>query len=201
MKLIIIEGIDCIGKDTLIKGIQEHFIKDYNVCIRHFGKPPKNLNTEDVLDFQFKCFENEVKLISNINTPGYYRYYDDLIIWNRSHLGEYVYSQMFRGGNAQDLKYKLLNFEHWHLENFMFGTYLITLTADPQFALSKEDGQSFSQNFEQKTKELELFKEIHEFSTIKNKIIIKVDEWNTVIKSGKLEEEYEGYIFRSKKKY
>ncbi len=98
------------------------------------------------------------------------------MIWNRSHLGEYVYSQMFRGGNPQFIKEKLIDYEIGWLTYNDLDTYLITLTADPKFFHSKEDGHSFSQKLEDKTKELELFKEAHEFSMIDHKLLVKVDQ-------------------------
>ena len=65
MKLIIIEGGDRLGKTSLIKGLCEYFNYD-NITIRHFGKPPMNLSSEDVLDFQFKCFNYEGNLMHEI---------------------------------------------------------------------------------------------------------------------------------------
>lgn len=184
MKLIIIEGVDRLGKSTIIEGICKELNFD-NVLVRHFGKPPKGMTPQEVLDFQFKCFDNEANLIHEMRRMFHYskyHYYDDTIIWNRSHLGEFVYSQMFRSGNPKELKDKLLFWERFHL-NYKnepdFQIYLITLTADPQFALRNEDGHSFSQTIEQKVKEIELFNEVHEFSTIEKKLIVKVDQLDT----------------------
>ena len=106
---------------------------------------------------------------------GGYRYYDDVVIWNRAHLGEFVYSQMFREGDPKDLKEKLLTWEEFMLLSDEITIYLITLVADPDFLLNIEDGDSFSQTLEQKTKEVELFKEAHRFSLIENKMVLKVD--------------------------
>jgi thymidylate kinase len=179
MKLIILEGGDNLGKSLLIKGLCEYFNYD-NVTIRHFGKPPKGLTPLEVLNFQFKCFRNEAELVGQICAKHVHtnlKYYEETAIWNRSHLGEYVYSQMFRGGNPVELKEKLLFFENYHFFNdYLLDRYLITLTATPEFFLSKEDGESFSKNIEQKTKELELFEEAHKFSLIKNKLLVKVDK-------------------------
>ncbi|MFW6311052.1 MAG: hypothetical protein ACOC1K_02330, partial [Nanoarchaeota archaeon] len=55
-------------------------------------------------------------------------------------------------------------------------TYLILLTASPEFFFENEDGESFSQTLEEKEKELNLFKEVFDISTIKNKVIVKVDD-------------------------
>ena len=135
------------------------------------------------------CFQKEAELLrfikdfnkdEDLGISDYFKYdYENIIIWNRSHLGEYVYAQMFRDIEPNFLKQKLISYEIAWLVNeneFNDNVYLITLTADPEFFLSKEDGSSFSKNLEEKTKELELFKEAHNFSTIKNKLLLKVDK-------------------------
>jgi thymidylate kinase len=174
MKLIILEGGDRLGKSTIIEGLCKYFNYD-NVTIRHFGKPPKSLIPEEVLKFQFRAFNKELDLFYHINAGEYdkYTYYPEIMIWNRSHLGEYVYSQMFRNGNPEVLKNMLFEYERGFISH---KVYLITLTADPEFFLSKEDGNSFSNKLEDKTKELQLFKEAHDFSILSNKLYLKVDK-------------------------
>jgi thymidylate kinase len=179
MKLIILEGGDRLGKSTIIEGLCKHFNYD-NVTVRHFGKPPKGYTPEQTLDIQFQCFAYEATLLKSYEHKDYfYEYFPNIVIWNRSHLGEYVYSQMFRNANSNEVKKRLLDFEQFWLsqyQNILSSAYLITLTADPEFFLSKEDGNSFSNKIEDKTKELELFKEAHDFSIIANKLFLKVDK-------------------------
>jgi thymidylate kinase len=179
MKLIILEGGDNLGKDSLVKSLCQHFNYD-NVTVRHFGKPRSGLSSEEVLDFQFKCFKKEMKLWREIYLQyicNQYHYYSETLIWNRSHLGEYVYSQMFRGGDPKVLKKKLRKFEEGFISH---EVYLITLTADPEFFFEREklecDGGSLSKTLQEKMRELELFKEAHDFSIIANKHLLKVDK-------------------------
>ena len=177
MKHIIIEGGDRLGKDTLISGIISNY--EDNWTIRHFGKPPKGLSPKETLDFQFRTFYKEAIFVDHIRDEidnDEYGYYDNSILWNRSHLGEYVYSQMFRGITKKEVKQKIRKFEGAVVTPDM---YLITLTASPYFFLSKEDGDSFSQSLEQKTRELQLFIEAHNLSCIPNKKIVKVDYEDT----------------------
>lgn len=176
MKHIIIEGGDRLGKNTLIKGIYEALNYD-NITIRHFGKPPKGMTPKESLDFQINAFYKEgffIKILNEHLNNDHLNYFENVLIWNRSHLGEYVYGQMFRGLAKNDIKTKLLKFETSNLD--LDNTYLITLTAKAEFFFSKEDGQSFSQNLEQKERELKLFKDIHNNSLIKNKLLLKVDK-------------------------
>lgn len=178
MKHVIIEGGDRLGKSTLIEGIAKHFNYD-NVSVRHFGKPPK-VFPEGVspLEFQAKCFLKEAELTEFIRQleGDEYCYYENVVVWNRAHLGEYVYGQMFRDQDPKELKDYLHNFEIRHLLNNPEETFLVLLTADPEFFLSKEDGNSFSQDLKDKKRELQLFDEIFELSQIDNKLKIKVND-------------------------
>jgi thymidylate kinase len=175
MKHIIIEGGDRLGKDTLIKNLCNHF-QYRNVTIRHFDKPPKGMNPKETLDFQFSVFYKEFEFARQMHEfldLDSYGYHENIIIWNRAHLGEYVYSQMFRGVSRRDVASRIKTLEERNLRD---NQYLITLTASPKFFLDQEDGESFSQNLDQKTKELQLFKEIHALSLIEHKKLIKVNE-------------------------
>lgn len=183
MKHIILEGGDQLGKSTLISGIINHFNAD-NVNIRHFGKPPK-IFPEGIspLEFQFTCFEKEAYLLECIYQleEDVFNYYENIVIWNRSHLGEYVYGQMFRNQDPKKIEKYLRNFEIDELIHRPDNTFLILLTADPNFFLSKEDGSSFSQNLDDKKRELQLFDEVFELSQIDNKLRIEVNDGNEFI--------------------
>ena len=174
MKTIILEGTDRVGKSTLITGISEYHNYD-NIIVRHCGKPPKHINKEDVYQWQMRCFIKEAVLADILKNMeiGEHRYYENVVIYNRYYLGEYVYGIMFREYREEFIEHRLSEFESQHID--LDNTKLITLVADPEFLMSKEDGNSFSQTLEQKTKEVELFKIIHNKSLIKNKLLLKVD--------------------------
>jgi thymidylate kinase len=174
MKHIIIEGTDRTGKDTLITSIKDHF-KDHNITVRHFGKP-KNPPNVTALEFQRICFRKEGTLLAVLSSfeEDVYSYFENVLIWNRSHIGEYVYGHMFRNEPLD----KLLNFILIYEQTFINPrhTYYIQLEADPQFALDREDGNSFSQTLEEKKREMELFLEAYHFSSIDKKMLVKVDD-------------------------
>jgi len=178
MKHIIIEGGDRLGKSTLIEGLSKHFNYD-NVVIRHFGKPP-SIFPEGIspLKFQARCFLKEAHILECIRQleDDEYYYYENIVIWNRAHLGEYVYGQMFRAQDPLELKEYINNFEINNLLANSRETFLFLLTTNPKFFLSKEDGNSFSKNLEEKTRELKLFNEIFDFSSIDNKLRIEVSD-------------------------
>lgn len=179
-KLIIIESGDRLGKTTLIRGLCEYF--DYkNICVRHCDKPPKFFPKEKLLEFQMRAFDQEFALTFDIlaGDNSKFIYHNNTVIYDRFYLGEYVYGQMFRNYDKDLLKNKIEELEKKYLSSFFkCEVYLITLTAEPTFFLNQEDGKSFSQTLEQKIKELELFKEIHNLSHINHKLLLKVDYKN-----------------------
>lgn len=177
MKLIICEGGDQLGKNTLIDGLLKHFNYD-NVLIRHFGKPPKLDEDLDPLNFQITCFEKEgrfLELTKQLENDEF-NYYENIVIWNRSHYGEYVYGQMFRNQNPNELINYIQNFDERYLISNEITPYFILLTADPEFFLNKEDGKSLSSNLTTKSEEIKLFDEVFNLSLIDKKIKIKVNE-------------------------
>lgn len=176
MKIICVCGGDGLGKNTLIENIAKFYNLD-NVHIRHLGKPPKKF-PEGITPFEFQktCFYKEGNFLEYINKMELdepYNYYENVVIFNRFIWGEFVYGQMFRKTDPKEIKTFLNNFESTYLYN---DPILILLTADPEFFLDKEDGQSFSKNIEDKTKELELFDQAFDNSMILNKIRIKVNK-------------------------
>ena len=180
MNLIIIEGIDQCGKSSLIRNICKYYNYD-NIVVRHFAKPPNGLSPKDALNFQMLTFFKETQLLYWIkeSDKDVYKYFETMVFYNRSYLGEYVYGQMFRGLDKDKLKKHILKFEKDNI--LKYEPKLIMLTANPSFCLEKEDGNSFSQTLEQKTIEIQLFDEIFEKSSIKDKLKIKVDDFGRFI--------------------
>jgi thymidylate kinase len=175
MKIILIEGCDNLGKNVLIEGLCKHFNYD-NVMIRHFGKPPEGRSFKD---WQIYAFIEESFVLDRIklNEKSTHRYFENIVIWNRTHIGELVWSPLYRNVNEEEIKEVLTHFENAIFMNdeFMDSVYLIYLYADPEFLVNKEDGLSFSSKVEQKQNELKLFDQAIEFSSLKNKISIKVN--------------------------
>jgi len=174
MKHIIVEGIDRVGKSTLIKFLAEHFNYD-NVHIRHFGKPIKSKG--DILSSQQSMFVNEARLLRSIKeNEKQGAYFENIVIWNRSHIGEYTHGHLHRGYSKRELKSVVLNYDKNFLD--LKNTFLIFMYADPEFCMKMEDGNSLSQDLDKKEKEIKLFKEAMEISLIENKINIKVNKKN-----------------------
>lgn len=175
MKHIVIEGLDRLGKDTLIKGLCEYYHYD-NITLRHFSKPPKDV--DDPWFFQKHAFLNEGHLVLNLqetdNNPN--QYYETIIIWNRGIHGEYCFGTLYRNLDKLLIKNFILNYENIFLSHQ--NTYLINLYASPHFCATHEDGKSLGTKIEDKKNQLDLFEEVFDISTITNKIRIPVEEGN-----------------------
>ena len=188
MKLIIIEGIDRVGKDTLIKGLFDTITENkQNIIYRHF-KSPLGDTDEDKIFYQKESFKREFDFYLSIKHNGYLNK-DNVFVWNRSHIGEYVYGKMYRNYNP-DWIYDL---EQLYMVDYNIEIYLILLKADAQFACDNDDGNSFTKELDKKQMEIDLFEEAFRKSLIKNKITIKVNEGN--------EFKHHKEIFRDIKKF
>jgi thymidylate kinase len=170
----IVEGVDRLGKGTLIDGIQHRL--GYHTVI-HFEKP-KLLDVYDGLAsaatsdlqntlqiYQKKSFINMFDLLWS----------DAKIIFDRSHLGEYVYGPMYRGYNAD----YIFELEETNGAKNLLNTKLILLTED--FTVSQhfvDDGKSLG-SIDARQREQDLFMQAFELSEFENKKIICVTDPET----------------------
>lgn len=183
MKLLIIEGTDNVGKDTIINQLKN----DFNYYkIYHCEKPSdyENLTKHQKNLLQADEQKNNfIKLMSHT----IYDYIscdimdnkNPIIIHNRSWYGEYVYGCLYRNNSEYEVKQMIKNLELSILKVIpQEDIYFITLLSDNMNFLSKnEDGKSLSEGDIYKMEiETNRFKEIHNLSLFKNKCIIYVND-------------------------
>jgi len=169
MKLLIIEGTDRTGKDTLVKALMD---KHPNSEMVHWGYPVGDTNDEKT-EYQktsFGYLMRWFKFKKNVSNL-------DLLIWNRSHIGEYVYGTIYRDSYPQSWIPAL---EEEFLKDD-YNVYLILLQADADFIVTQDDGKSYSAKLEDKETEILKFEEAFNNSIILNKIKIKVNNGNEYI--------------------
>lgn len=157
MKLIIIEGTDNTGKDTLIGKILEKYP---TVTIIHCGKPISKKYSSEEQDELFKIYANNIvnKKYDNVHA----------IIMNRSHIGEYVYGVLYRGRLDTDVAAMIFT-----VNNILYSRkdleirYVQLLSNSENLLKNNEDGKSLSNgNIEKIVKESEQFKEIFDIINI-----------------------------------
>ena len=171
-KHLIIEGTDRSGKDTLIKSLLSHCD---NAIITHFSRPFGSSDHEKRV-FQENSFAKEFTKACVIMDSSLYEMENEselnLIIWNRAHLGEFVYGTLYRNTKPEEWVMQLeKDFEYDVRDN----VYLVLMTASPEFLSMMDDGKSFSSFISSKKKELSQFRTAFELSKIKKKKEITVE--------------------------
>ena len=165
-KSIIIEGLDRSGKDTQQKLIMKNFPEMVFQTLHYSTLPFKD--PIKYKDYSTKLYHDMFKMMMQLNKC------DVNLILNRSHLGEYVYSPIYRGYDG-DYIFKI---EQEYIHYLKNDLYLITLLNDPDILFSRDDGQSHSKSVEDIEKESSLFRKAHNLSNIKNKLLINIGSMN-----------------------
>jgi thymidylate kinase len=164
----IIEGIDRLGKSTLIEGLQ-HKLGYFQVI--HYQKP-------QVLE----CYEKQegVDPLQMYQTMSFYSMFDILrsnarVILDRAHLGETVYAPIYRGYSGS----YVFDIEQYSCSiHDMSHVRMILLTEN--FEISKhfvDDGESFDPA--KRKEEQGLFIEAFNKSALKDKRIVCVTDEST----------------------
>ena len=96
------------------------------------------------------------------------------LIFNRSHLGETVYSPLYRDYSGD----YIFDIEKEYVNDLKDKLYLITLVGDPNIIQKRDDGLSHSSKLEDIQREVNLFTTAHRKSNIKNKILINIGFFN-----------------------
>lgn len=168
MKIIIIEGPDCTGKNTLISHITELY---ESTTIIHCQKP----RTSDPEE-QNRLFRRQVyDIITN-------KYQTTALIFNRSFIGEYVYGTMYRNRETIETL-NFINFLEDTLNMFIAPEdliYIQLLSSSPKLLVKNDDNKSLSQgDIDKIQNEIDLFYEVFNESHIKNKKLIYVNNGDT----------------------
>lgn len=169
MKNFIIESIDRCGKDTLISGILNRF--GYKNVL-HRSKPvllefykEESKDKDPLFLYQQSCFAQDMALLKIIDSDANF----SGIIYNRSWLGEQVYSSLYRGYDGS----YVFELEKIAGLDTLEQTRLILLTED--FAASKHfysDGNSFDDS--KRKDEQKLFLDAFNRSIIRDKRMVIV---------------------------
>ena len=164
MKVIIIEGPDNTGKNTLIQSIIDN---NQIVKLVHCAKPKDKVNP----------FKEQCETFSELARVAVYDYkanLEDVLVYNRFYQGEYVYGQMYRNGNRDAILAMMYDIEEYLLSNIgKDNIYYVQLVSTSNKLLKKnDDGLSLSNADEEKiSEENELFEEVFANSMLKKHII------------------------------
>ena len=174
-KFIIIEGTDNVGKDTQ----QDLIIKnmsDYVFHKLHYSSLPFKEDKEKHATYSKELYETMFQLMMKSKLGNKKGDLNINLIFNRSHLGETVYSPLYRGYSGD----YVFDIEKKFTKALREDLYLITLTNDPHTILKRDDGKSFYGNEEEVKAEVDGFSRAHRKSTIKNKLLVNVGTMSAI---------------------
>ena len=161
---IIVCGADALGKSTQIALIEKEFEKlAAAVHIIHYSNI--KLDTNDAIKVASQIRYREMfKLMSVV--PD-----NNVLIFDRAHLGETVYSPIYRNYNGDFV----FDFEKDYVKREHPETKLIVFTDTPEAVIERDkkrgDGLSFSLDIDKKKQELEAFERAYEMSSLNKKLI------------------------------
>lgn len=166
---IVIEGVDALGKSTQIQKIKEEFEKQgISVHILHYSNIKAFGNdNKKIKEASYKQYRDMLKL------ANYAASEDSMaLILDRSHIGESVYSPLYRDYNG-DFVFEEEKTFLWQDNLKRIKLILFTDEVEAIIKRDKErnDGQSFSLDPEMKKKELDLFDSAFEKSILNKKRI------------------------------
>lgn len=151
----LIEGVDRMGKSTLIRGLLEEL--GYHLVV-HYDKPKVLSAYADLPDplfrYQWELY-NEMFRIIEAKTK---------VIFDRAHLGEMVYAPMYR-------KYDVGYIRMLEMDALTDSARLVLLTTS-DFSFIQDDGLSI--NFAKKEEEQARFIKAFEVSSITDKVLVDV---------------------------
>jgi hypothetical protein len=167
-KILIIEGPDNCGKDTLINKLKENF---NNPVILHAGVPPKY---GSLFDYYYKGIIHDT-------LDAFYDDVHDAIIHNRSMYGEFVYGPKYRGKTPSEIAKMIYKLETGQLRTFILSNelYFILLTSNNvDLLVQNDDGKSISNKAADIQDEITSFDTIFNLSQIENKKRVYVNHGN-----------------------
>jgi len=166
---IAIEGVDALGKSTQIQKIKEEFEKrGISVHILHYSNIKAFGNdNQKIREASYKQYRDMLKLANYAASED-----SMVLILDRSHIGEAVYSPLYRDYNG-DFVFEEEKTFIW--QDNLKRIKLILFTDDAEAIIKRDkernDGQSFSLDPEMKKKELDLFDKAFEKSILNKKRI------------------------------
>ena len=159
--VVIFEGMDNCLKDTSINLLKNYFPAETHVL--KCSSPPTGI--EDKPDYQKRNYSDMFRLIELSELCDFRN-----IILNRSHFGEYVYSQIYRGYRADwvfELEKEFLDRQKKHLKIIL----VLLIDSDNNRLKKRDDGRSLSDMDNTKLNiERSLFLEAFEKCNIDNKV-------------------------------
>ena len=164
-KVIIIEGLDNVGKDTLISKICERYPI---TTIVHCSKPSSD-DPDEAAKEQNELFMSYANMIRDNDLK-----YSDCIIFNRYHMGEYIYGCIYRGRSSEEVLNMIDEVDDVLLASNKDIYYIQMKSSNLDLIIKNDDNKSISKNNRERVEtERERFEEVFNHSRL-NKLLLDV---------------------------
>lgn len=162
-KVIIFEGLDRVGKTSQIKLLLKYLLDNPTYVIHFSGIP--GIEPATSRKYSEIMYDDMFNLIRDANDNN------RNLIFDRSHLGEYVYSPIYRKYSGEFI----FDIEKKHVD-VIKNVHLFVLIDTPANLLEREDGNSFTLDINKKQHEIDLFKEAFDKTNIRHKYLIDINK-------------------------
>lgn len=159
MKVLLLEGLDNVGKSTLASELIARYKNKYNILFMH-SRSPQSKGDVDPLTYQTVEFITKADIAANIAKHEISKDHplsETLCIFDRSWLDEYVYGQIYR----KESSHEILNMIKLCFRCLMYeelasnvDVAAVFLEAAPEFSIAKDDGKSFTSDIAEYDKKL-----------------------------------------------
>tara|TARA_R110000803_G_scaffold63575_3_gene124278 strand:+ start:7316 stop:7927 length:612 start_codon:yes stop_codon:yes gene_type:complete len=174
-KFVICEGPDNVGKttqiDLIVKNLDTHVFHKL-----HYSSLPFKDDKEKHANYSKDLYETMFQLMMKSKLAKQKGDLDINFIFDRSHLGETVYSPLYRGYSGD----YVFDIESKYTTALREDLYLITLVNNPHTILKRDDGKSFYRNEEEVEAEVGGFRRAHRKSSIKNKLLLNIGTMSAI---------------------
>lgn len=160
MKVVIIEGTDNSGKNTLISGLLDHY---KTATVIHCDKPPYIDNSVNDIYQDMSFFQIAIDIINK-------KYNTDIVILNRSWIGEYIYGCLYRFRKDADVLDMIFKIERALIESNIDVKY-IQLMSNYECYINNDDGKSISYDRDIVENEIKRFERTYRSSILDKKMI------------------------------
>lgn len=161
---IILEGLDNVGKTSQTEQIIKNF-PDKPFHKLHYSSLPWGKNdSRKHISYSEMLYRDMFRMMVNLSGSR------TNLILDRSHLGEAVYSPLYRNYSGD----YVFPIEKEYSDFLRDSLFLIVLVNDPKTLHDREDGLSQSNNELDIQKEIDLFQSAFNKSSIKHKIFINI---------------------------
>lgn len=154
---LLIEGCDNVGKGTQIEYIKKYVEEKYN-CPVHYMHYSNIKGAKDIRAVSEELYKQMFEIVSK-------DYGNCLIICDRSHLGEAVYSPIYRGYDGDYI------FDLEKEADLKTNVGLLVFTETAENLIKRDDGLSFSIDIDKKNDEIARFKAAYDKSILRKKLI------------------------------